>query len=160
MINIISFDDIAVLFADFVLHIVRLNDYTYIAIMICIIAAIATLITLRIVYYFNKSNSNIRFKTLMIGQLLCYDICTLVFALLLKWWIAIIIIIICTFIIRKSEKSSIELEVNNQIDKNILSKDKDNEIYIKDMCNGIKGIIINIVLSFIIAQLIIFVLES
>lgn len=142
-------DKISILFSEFILGIVIIDDKEFVVLMLSAILAIISIILLFIIYNFNKNNPKIRLKTLKIGSLICYDFCVVVLSLLFKWWFAILLIICCSIILRKTENQCIDIEINLQ-NKQKLTED----ICIKNSNNNVLTVLLNIFSSFIVVQLI------
>lgn len=152
------FDNLIVSFGEFLMNIFIVNDYLYAGILICLVFSFISFAVLILIYYQQKNNSSKRIKLIQIGYIIIYNIFTAIFSFLFDWKFAIIFIILCSFLIRKEEKNSMQLESKKQFDAKLIKDTKDLDI--KNNINSIKGILINILITFLASELIVFIISN
>lgn len=135
-------DKISELFTETILYLVVIDDFRYLLIFAGAIVALLLVITSSL---FNKKIGRQRALTFTI--LTAYSYLSFGASCACIWWFGIIIAVLCFFFVRYLEK----ITWNGEIEK----KKIDGEL--KDLLISPKGIILNMILSFALAQLIILI---
>lgn len=130
------------IFFETLLYLVHTDDLNYILVLA---DSILTLLIIASMAIFNKKIG--RKRAVDIALLTMYSFVAFVSSSMLRWWFGIIVAVLCFFWVRSWEKLIWKGE----------TEEKKIEGEIKDLLLSPKGIILNMALSFAVAQYVIFI---